>query len=323
MFYKFFTAFFLLAFLQSHLFAQPIKNGPVEKYAPDGNTLVYKGQFKNDIPYGSFTYYYPEGEKKAEMEFRDKGRTSYAKLYYPDGLTLMAEGKYIEQKKDSTWIFYDENGIKKSEIQFKNDLENGMGRVYYDDGSLTETAVYVNGIKNGPLKQYYPNGNLKLDATVVEGVKYDGKYTEYYENGKKLLEGTFEYGLKESSWYHFLDNGAIEIIYVYRRGNVVKEQKENGLFKEYYPDDITKSEYSWKNGKLNGPFKEYYDIGDWVTEVDTDPSGEKFKVQRLKGTQVKKEGNYKDGKLHGVVINYKENGKIASKETWENGVKLK
>ncbi|MBE0642209.1 MAG: hypothetical protein IH599_09240, partial [Bacteroidales bacterium] len=68
----------------------------------EGGELQYEGQFKDDKPYGKFTYYYPNRGVKAVTQFSQKGSVAHSELFYPGG-KQMARGRYFEMQKDSTW----------------------------------------------------------------------------------------------------------------------------------------------------------------------------------------------------------------------------
>jgi antitoxin component YwqK of YwqJK toxin-antitoxin module len=109
------------------------------------------------------------------------------------------------------------------------------------------------------------------------------------------------------------------MIKVYRNGEVEEEHFHNGTFEEYWPDDIKRSVYTYKDGKKNGTFKEFYKMGEWKTEERLDKFGNKRKVQTIHGTQVKREGQFKKGKLDGEITTYSKNGKVKEQVTYDMG----
>ncbi|MBN1650249.1 MAG: hypothetical protein JW857_02905, partial [Bacteroidales bacterium] len=83
------TFFLLLNFcFSSSLSAQNkvdengLKQGKWTKY--QNNKKVYEGWFENDIPVGTFRYYYPNGHLKIETTFSDQGRLNRTKLFFND-----------------------------------------------------------------------------------------------------------------------------------------------------------------------------------------------------------------------------------------------
>lgn len=291
----------------------------IKRYEND--TIRYKGSFKDDRPVGLFVRYYEDGSLQALITYKGKGKAE-AEIYYPEDSLIMARGNYQNEQRDSTWLFFTPDGSLASKENFKSGKKHGLSIIYFADGSISEKIHFENGVKNGLWEQYFQDGQPKLKATIKDGIQYEGEYTTYYPDGTRLLQGTYLEGKKHSSWYHFNEDGSIRLIKVYRAGKVQEEYPKNGVFEEYWPDDIKKSEYTYKDGKKHGPFKEYYNKGEWRTEEVKDEFGETRKVQRLYGTQVMREGKYKEGELHGTVITYKENGKIDKVEEYEMGEKI-
>ena len=92
---------------------------------------IYEGQFNNDIPYGTFKYYYPDGALKAVSVLSDNGRCSRTTTFFKNG-RKMAEGKYIDEKRDSTWKFYTEfDNIMVSEEFYKDGKKDGISKTFY------------------------------------------------------------------------------------------------------------------------------------------------------------------------------------------------
>lgn len=288
----------------------------------DNDTLRYRGNFKDDNPIGLFERFYEDGSLQALITYESPIKAR-AKIFYPEDSLLMAQGIYLKEKRDSTWLFYSPEGNLTSKENYQDGKKQGLTIIYFADGSISEKIHFKNGLKDGLWEQFFEDGTLKLKSTVRDGTRYEGQYTSYYPDGTKLLEGTYLEGKKHSSWYHFNDNGSIRLIEVYRWGKVQEEYFKNGVFDAYWPDDIKKSEYTYKDGKKHGPFVEYYNKGEWKTEEIPDELGGKRKVQRLYGTQVMREGKYKEGELHGTITTYKENGKVDKVVEYEMGEKVK
>jgi antitoxin component YwqK of YwqJK toxin-antitoxin module len=297
--------------------AQGRKHGPWESKYETG-VVEYRGNFDHGEPIGEFTRYYEDGSLKAKMIHDGEG-TAYSKLYYPENEVLMAEGKFEDQKRDSIWRFYSPAGILTSLETYQDGKKEGLTEIYYTDGSVSERMFFENDVKSGRWEQYFENGNPKLKATVIDGVMYDGKYTSYYPNGMRLMEGEYVDGRKEGSWYHFHEDGSIEIIYVYRSDKVVEEHPKNGVFEAYWPNDIKRSEYTFQDGQKHGPFSEWYNQGEWRDEERVDEFGNRYPVQKLYGTQIRRKGKYRNGKLHGEVITYGEDGSVEKIETYDMG----
>lgn len=293
------------------------KHGKWEKRYDNGE-IQYIGNFDHGKPVGTFRRYYDDGSLQAVMEYINPVK-NYATLYYPEIEVKMAEGQYFDQERDSVWLFFSEEGVLTSRETYQNGDKEGMTEIFYADGSLSERMMFREDQKHGLWEQYFNNGKPKLKATVVDGVKYDGEYTTYYPDGIKMEEGNYVDGKKESSWYLYNEDGSVHIIYVYRDDEIEEEFPKNGTFEVYWPNDIKRSEYTYKNGKRQGSFKEWFNQGEWRNEERVDEYGNRYPFQKLYGTQLRREGSYREGKLHGEVITYNEDGSIKKKANYEMG----
>lgn len=297
--------------------SQGRKQGLWEKYYEDGQ-LQYRATFKNDVPIGNLERYYEEGGLQAILEYKNPDE-AYARLYYPEDTLLMAKGLYVDKLKEGKWVLYSQEQTLSAREIYKEGVLNGEKIVYYSDGSVAEKVNYIDGKKNGVWEQFFEDGTPQLTATVQDGVKYIGEYVSYYPNGNKFLKGKYNDGMKNGTWLHFHEDGSLQAVYLYRGDKIMEEYPKNGVFEEYYPNDIKSYEYTYKNGEKDGPFVEFYNLGEWVTEESVDEYGYKRPVQKLYGTQVKREGEFKNGQLHGLVKEYNEKGKLISSKTYNLG----
>lgn len=187
--------FLFLSALNSYFIAQTNqqdskgrKQGAWQKTYPNSDVLLYKGQFRDDKPFGTFMYFYPGGELKATIEHHSDGHHSRAYFYFENKM-LMTEGFYLDQKKDSTWVNYNEEGLVLGVETFKNDKLYGRKIIYYLEGQIeTEKlnplsiATYKNDTLNGEYKEFFTTGKLKIIGNYKSG-KQIGEWKEYFPNG--------------------------------------------------------------------------------------------------------------------------------------------
>ncbi len=296
------------------------KQGGWSKTWPNGKTR-YLGQFKDDKPQGTFKHYDEEGKLVTLQVHAGDGVISRARHFHPNG-TLMALGKYVAQEKDSTWNYYGSDGKLRKVERYQGGKLNGEQSAYYPDGSVAELETRKNGSLEGPSKSWFPNGKLKSEATYQAG-EPEGKMTFYFLSGKKEIEGNMVNGDRDGTWYYFNEDGSVQLQVLYAKGELLKERKENGVFKEYYDDEQLKSEVIYKKGKREGAFAEYYDNGRWeLKQMASDPvMGTPSDMERvLLGQTKKKEGTYLNDLLEGVVKEYDEKGKLLKTTKYTAGV---
>lgn len=179
--------------------AQGRKQGPWQKTYPKMTTLEYKGQFKDDKPVGTFTYYYQSGKTKAIVNHDEKTGRSVSVMYHDNGV-VMARGIYYNQLKDSVWEYYGPSGRLSKKETYKKDLLNGASTIYYvpenpEDKRVLPAKVtnFVNGVIEGEVIEYFESGTVKSKATYKNGVK-EGIYTINHPNGSKMILERYKKG---------------------------------------------------------------------------------------------------------------------------------
>lgn len=323
---------FLTALMSVAATAQPA-NGPINTTDAKGRkqgswsktwengTVRYVGQFEDDRPIGTFKHYDPDGKLTTIQAYVGSTNMSRARHFHPNG-TLMAAGNYVDRTKDSTWNYYSEDGKLRKVERYRLGVMDGEQVTYYPDGSVAEREVRKDGVLDGPLKSWFADGKLKSEAVYQAG-EPEGTMTFYFPNGRKEIEGQNVNGMREGTWYYFNEDGTIQLQALYSKGELVKERKENGTFKEYYDDEQLRSEVTYKKGKREGAFVEYHDNGKWeLKPMGSDPvMGTPADMERVLSGQTKmKEGTYVNDLLEGEVKEYDEKGKVLKTTRYKAGV---
>ncbi len=214
--------FLQVAFAQTNqIDAKGRKQGKWIKY-DENQSLVYSGTFKDDLPVGTFRYYYPYKDTllRSIMVFKKGGKEAYATNFHMNG-KIMAKGKYVNQQKDSVWQFYDEEGYSISTDVYKNDKKNGLSKVYYINGKVFSECMYKDDQKNGSFKEYFDDGKIKVEGQYTKD-KQTGKFTYYYPDGKVAATGIFRDGLKHLIWNYNKSDGKPEPKEVYNMGKLLE-----------------------------------------------------------------------------------------------------
>ena len=190
--------------------SQKRKQGKWEVFHKNTSIYKYKGQFKNDKPYGIFTYYYFSGRTKAKVNYKEGGRITYSQVYHESSGKIKALGKYINQKKDSTWTYFDNKGNVKSKESYINNKLEGQRVIYYEpyEGKyvVARYEYYKNNTLHGSFKEYHQNTKLKAEGNYVDG-NYNGDIKYYYPNGKMERLERYKYAVKHGWWIFFDSTG--------------------------------------------------------------------------------------------------------------------
>jgi antitoxin component YwqK of YwqJK toxin-antitoxin module len=188
------------------------KQGPWKKY--ESGKLVYEGQFKDDVPYGTFKYYHTNGKLKSETEFVQGVHKVRTVMYHENGHKA-SEGAYIDQLKDGEWRYYSERDTLIKVENYNIGKRNGMWQTYSPSGILLEECNYLNDKRDGLYRTYYLNGNVSLEDHYVAG-KVNGQSTSYYPNKNIAMTGNYHNGLREGEWNSYDVNGKIRSTMVYK-----------------------------------------------------------------------------------------------------------
>ena len=304
--------------------AQGRKQGPWEKPWADSQQLRYQGQFKDDKPVGTFTYFSTAGKVESTVAHYATGDASRARHFHPDG-KLMAEGRYVGEQKDSIWNYYDARGALRSTERWKNGKFNGDQEAFFPNGKAAERCTSKDGKRNGPCQQFFDNGQVRTSTTYVND-EADGSNMVFSEDGKKEIEGQNVRGQRDGLWKHYNADGSVLMQILYAKDKVVMEKKENGTFRTFYPDEQLLSEETYKLGKREGKFTEYYDNGHWTQHpAKVGPEGaEKSETERvLEGQTKKREGTYQNDLLDGEVKEWDETNKLVKTTFYKEGVEVK
>lgn len=195
--------------------AQGKKQGPWEKKYPNSKVTQYKGQFKDDKPVGTFTYYSPTNTVKVVIVHNEKTGRSVAKMFHDNG-TIEAVGIYRNQLKDSIWDYYGPSGRQSMKESYKMGELNGLQTIYYvpeDPTSkilaIAKTSMYTNGKLNGDVIEYFQSGVVKSKATFVNGVK-TGAAIVNHPNGSPMMKERYKNGVQHG-WQTTHDHNGKEI----------------------------------------------------------------------------------------------------------------
>lgn len=195
------------------------KQGAWKKYK--NGVLVYEGQFKNDVPYGTFTYYHSNGKVKSITEFQQGVHQVKTTIYHENGHKA-SEGAFIDQQKDGLWNYYTNSDILITIEQYDHGKRTGLWQIFSpQNGILLEESNYLDDKLNGAYRTYYTNGDISLDETYLNN-KLNGKCTAYYP--KKIISSSGDYlqGHRIGSWDFYDITGKIRSTEEYKDQRLVK-----------------------------------------------------------------------------------------------------
>lgn len=213
--------------------------------------LAYEGQFRNDVPYGVFKYYRPNGTLKSESEFVEGVHKVKTVMYHENGQKA-SEGLFVDQLKDGQWLYYSNHGTLITEENYLRGVRSGDWKTYSaQTGVLLEERHFLNGKLDGVHKTYYEDGNVSLEERYVDGLQ-NGRCTAYYPSQKISSTGELLKGHRIGDWDYYDSNGKIRstvhyedgkesknYIYLYRQGVGQKLNQDLVAYFMKYNDQST------------------------------------------------------------------------------------
>ena len=176
-----FTGFAAVAQV-NHTDQKGLKQGKWVKTYESGKKR-YEGYFKNNVPVGTFTYYFErEGGIMSEINYRGETGIGFANAFHTNG-TLQAEGLYRNQLRDSTWRYFDKQGVLTQSEVFSAGVLDGAQVTYYENGKIAEKKIYEKGALEGIWLRKWEDGTLRTKGLYKEG-KLNGECTYYNEESK-------------------------------------------------------------------------------------------------------------------------------------------
>lgn len=246
------------------------KQGVWKKY--ENGHLVYEGQFKDDVPYGTFKYYHANGKLKSITEFQQGVHKVKTTIYHENGHKA-SEGAYIDQLKEGEWRYYSNSDTLLKVEHYKTGDRDGLWQTYSTSGVLLEECNYLNNKRNGMYKTYYLNGVVSYEADYVAG-KTNGKSSSYYPNGKVSTTGNYHNGWRDGEWNTYDVNGKIRstmlykdrilsktYIYLYQKGVGQKLNQDNVA---YFVKNRDKMTVVLKNGNKLQIDESMEEVEQWI-----------------------------------------------------------
>jgi antitoxin component YwqK of YwqJK toxin-antitoxin module len=182
--------------------------------------LSYTGQFKDDKPYGRFTYFDKYGRTLTVSDFFRDGFATKTTHYYTNG-KVKATGFYLDKLRDSAWQYYDTLGRMVKTEEYLNGMLHGLAETFDKNGNCIETQEWYRGLRNGYWWQWEETGTQSVTYKLN---KSEGIYIASYTNGKPYIKGIYEAGLKEKSWFFYYDDGTLDRIMHFKNNQLIQKQ---------------------------------------------------------------------------------------------------
>lgn len=176
-------------------------------------------------------------------------------------------------------------------------FRNSNYAFYTTNGKSGEWRKIVNGSKNNyqpgdQVYYFFDNGEKFGKINIIDN--YDNR-EEYFYNNDTIVEKII---YKKNQVFKTIKKDGFHIEYYSSKGQIlakgnIKNNKEDGLWEDYYESGIVKRKLNFKNGIKDGDITEYFENG-----------------------EVSLTGKYWNGNKIDTIIWYFENGSIKQKEIY-------
>ncbi len=277
------------------------KNGEW-KFFSDFGRLKSKKTYADDELDGPFIEWFPNCHRDVEGAYKHGMRHGHFKTWSSKGF-LLQEGEYENDDRVGVWTFYSaDKGALEQRGQFVSDEKTGTWELFTRAGTLWKKVEYEHDELKDPLAQ----------ACRAKGGMWSFDFEE-------LEEGCF------------------------------KDDDRVGLWRRWYPEGSVRFEqnYDWETHLLHGTYKEFHKSGELFAEGQFDqgmPIGDwiyKNAAQKAEGTELGRihlernglevwkkwspdgvlleEGNFIDGRKHGIWKKYYPSGQIEEETPYVRG----
>ena len=271
-------------------------------------------------PNGYNVFYYENGEKSSEGNFKNGKPEGYWKNYFETGI-IKSEGNRKNHELDSTWLFYYDNGLLKEKVNYLKSIKQGDTYEYSEEGFLLAIYPYINDTIQGVAELFFPDVNrIQYEKPYVKGV-LSGLGYEYDRDGRVITIINYEKGVVKS----------MQFINRYNTKN-----QKTGLWIVYY-EDITdrkakQLEGRYKKDLKNGYFREYDKKGKQLSTTKYINGEIVENAEELMSVDIERdyypdatvhwERTYLGTQPHGVWKEYDTAGVVISSIVYNKGVKL-
>jgi antitoxin component YwqK of YwqJK toxin-antitoxin module len=278
----------------------------------DNNVMISEGIYREGYRDGAYKEYYPDGKIKVQRSFVAGKIDGKAVTYYPDGKT-------------------------ETEKEYAKGVEHGIDRRYDRDGNITADSRYKDGRPEGKsIRRITSNaGDYTTEANHKDGLP-DGEYTETFTDGSIKTKGRYAGGKKTGRWEYNRADGykqpselydntgdLVGRITWYTNGNMDEERqmkngKNDGVTRKYFPDGKLKSEVNYKNGREDGPSARYITSNTGIFKETchyTNGRRNGEYTEEYENGRLRAKGQYANGSKTGKWTYYNEDGSIKREET--------
>jgi len=270
---------------------------------PGQRTLVSRELYVNGKKEGHSYYYYPTGELRQIIYYRDNKKHGLAREFNKDSVLITA-------------LEYNDNYLIDRERVNRKDNQGrkqGTFREYYENGQLKTEANYLDNQLHGYVREFDGSGQLVVAlryerGQIVEEVDEDLKElldmkSTYDEQGRLIFTGGFKEGVPVGIHRFYDTTGTVTNAHLY---NEIGQKISEGIIDE--------------QGRRVGEWIDFYGTGEVKAQgqyVDNQRSGKWTFYFRSGG--IEQTGRFQRGRFQGLWVWYYPDGSTWREESYFNG----
>jgi len=196
-------ALFMIELLKDRLRYKKLPYSGEFKISVDGSEYISGKQTAGFFD-GKMTWFFQDGSKKLECEFRPGVLNGSFTAWYKNG-KLKEKGSFITGKKDGKWLSYASNGKLIADRNFSGGWMEGKQFTWYENGEKHLEFNYVNHIINGDFCSWYENGLVISKGRMTKGLK-----TGEWEYNLQVSDSLKEFINAEENAFELLKRAAAD-----------------------------------------------------------------------------------------------------------------
>ncbi|VAW71701.1 hypothetical protein MNBD_GAMMA12-25 [hydrothermal vent metagenome] len=212
-------------------------------------------------------------------------------------------------------------GIKLEAPKWQGTLDKKKRRVgqwIYGSKSISLIiANYKAGELHGSYQSFYANGKKRQQAAYITNL-LSGQFTIYYnnKNNTPAVRGKYHKGHKFRLWSRWTFDHRL----------ISQANYDKGLLNGHYVSYVNSKIYQklhYRHGLLDGLAIKYNPANKKIVEQGSHLKNVRHGIWRFwssDGSKLNKTAQYTKGRLHGIVIQYNENGRLWKSISYKNGI---
>jgi antitoxin component YwqK of YwqJK toxin-antitoxin module len=296
---------------------------------PGRATMISKELYVKGKREGNSYYYFPTGELKEVVYYKENRKNGIAKEYSTDSVLIT-----VEEYNNNYMI--DRERVNRTDAQGK---KQGTFREYYANGKMKTEAHYLDDQLHGYYREFDGSGDLVLAlryerGKIMEEIDEDLKElldmkSTYDEKGRILFTGGYKDGVPVGIHRFYDTTGIVENAYLYNEmgqkiseGIIDEQGNRKGEWKDFFGTGAIRAEGYYQDNLKNGKWTYFYQSG----SIEQKGSFERGRYQGLwmwyyTNGNIWREENYFNGREDGMFTEYDETGNILTQGNYISGEK--